>query len=433
MMRVLVLVCLLGDGTMAEEVMAQQVACNAVSARWLHIDANQTLVVTPAALPHTKKRFLNLVTIFGATRTGKSTLLNILAQREVFATAAVPCTSGAHVSSVLGAGFEDSPDVDVAFVDVEGQGDLDPSYDIKLVSPLVLASRVMILNILGAPNRHRALQLLGTLNEAASRLDGKKKDIRSLGLLCHAVSHQYNKAKFNKNNTEGARCGHLLIVVQNRNPSEADSMRSRLLELEDGPAAGFQERNEIRTALIKNFESIRVHPLPVPVTDAMELQSGLVHSTTFEASYLKASADLRSHVLAAVKMPKQVDSTAHLSRELMEGLIDNFVGAVNRGDVDDLVERSMIMLAAQTVEKLLTRYDAAASCFAARGCLYGAFVVAGAAPARRQLTLVRRGVGLEHLELHATELKLEPPSRAHEREHLLDLDQENVRDAQNRL
>ena len=409
MMRVLVLVCLLGDGTMAEEVMAQQVACNAVSARWLHIDANQTLVVTPAALPHTKKRFLNLVTIFGATRTGKSTLLNILAQREVFATAAVPCTSGAHVSSVLGAGFEDSPDVDVAFVDVEGQGDLDPSYDIKLVSPLVLASRVMILNILGAPNRHRALQLLGTLNEAASRLDGKK--IR----------------------TEGARCGHLLIVVQNRNPSEADSMRSRLLELEDGPAAGFQERNEIRTALIKNFESIRVHPLPVPVTDAMELQSGLVHSTTFEASYLKASADLRSHVLAAVKMPKQVDSTAHLSRELMEGLIDNFVGAVNRGDVDDLVERSMIMLAAQTVEKLLTRYDAAASCFAARGCLYGAFVVAGAAPARRQLTLVRRGVGLEHLELHATELKLEPPSRAHEREHLLDLDQENVRDAQNRL
>ena len=123
MMRVLVLVCLLGDGTMAEEVMAQQVACNAVSARWLHIDANQTLVVTPAALPHTKKRFLNLVTIFGATRTGKSTLLNILAQREVFATAAgdVPCTSGAHVSPVLGAGFEASPDVDVAFVDVEGR------------------------------------------------------------------------------------------------------------------------------------------------------------------------------------------------------------------------------------------------------------------------------------------------------------------------
>ena len=335
MVRVLMLACLLGGVMMTREVMAQQVACGAVSARWLHINADQTLVVTPAALPHTKKRFLNLVTIFGATRTGKSTLLNILAQREVFATAAgdVPCTSGAHVSPVLRAEFDDSPDVDVAFVDVEGQGDLDPSYDIKLVSPLVLASRVMIFNILGAPNRHRALQLLGTLNEAASRLDGKK------------------------NSTKGARCGHLLIVVQNRNPSETDSMRSRLLELEDGPEAGFKERNDIRTALTKNFESIRVHPLPVPVTDAMELQSGLVHSTTFEASYLKASAELRSHVLAAVKTPKQVDGTAHLSRELMEGLVDNFVGAVNRGDVDDLVERSMRMLATQTVEKLLTRYD----------------------------------------------------------------------------
>ena len=54
--------------------------------------------------------------------------------------------------------------------------------------------------------------------------------------------------------------------------------------------------------------------------------------------------------------------------------------------------------------------------------LYGAFVVAGAAPDQRQLPFSGGGLALSSggtLNSNAPKLKLEPP-RAHEREHLLD-------------
>lgn len=108
---------------------------------------------------------LNLITIWGAARTGKSFFLNALARADGLfhvSGAMEPCTSGADLcrfvisgsdfargdyaatATASGASVSRSSSVEspmVGFVDVEGQGDRHSSYDILLVTPLLLLSK----------------------------------------------------------------------------------------------------------------------------------------------------------------------------------------------------------------------------------------------------------------------------------------------------
>eukprot|EP00966_Prymnesium_polylepis_P284137 6563910-Prymnesium_polylepis.1 len=245
---------------------AERAVCDAVKTKWLYLNGS-SLNVSSSALPTAAKPYLNLVTIFGAMRTGKSTMLNILANRDVFAAASdlgAPCTSGAHVSPVLDGEFGGILDTDIAFVDVEGHGENTNAYDIKLLSPLMLASRVIIFNIMKVAAPDATLKILGQFKDAAGRL--------------------------RRGNPEGRHhCGHLLIVLQNRDPKDAALTYTRLIEYEDGPKDGFEDRNAIRRGLKDTFESISVHHLPVPVSDANHIEE--VHRlpmTSFRASYLSA-------------------------------------------------------------------------------------------------------------------------------------------------
>lgn len=112
---------------------------------------------------------LNLVTIWGAARTGKSFFLNALARVDGLfhvSGAMEPCTSGADLSTVLrsvhdlakydcatttasGASSSRSSSLGapplVGFVDVEGQGDRHSSYDVLLATPLLLLSKASAL------------------------------------------------------------------------------------------------------------------------------------------------------------------------------------------------------------------------------------------------------------------------------------------------
>ena len=104
---------------------------------------------------------LNLVTIWGHARTGKSYIMNLLARRGkevIFPVLRVfkACTVGADMSkATVGlAPFTQSSDAageeelgeggspEIGFVDVEGQGDRHQSHDILLATPLLLLSKV---------------------------------------------------------------------------------------------------------------------------------------------------------------------------------------------------------------------------------------------------------------------------------------------------
>lgn len=112
-------------------------------------------------LAHTNEP-LNLVTIWGPARTGKSFFMNCLARADnLFRVSGEmePCTIGADMSTTMlglsefaheqGAlahreadASESTAPPAIGFVDVEGQGDRDISYEVLLATPLLLISKV---------------------------------------------------------------------------------------------------------------------------------------------------------------------------------------------------------------------------------------------------------------------------------------------------
>jgi hypothetical protein len=120
---------------------------------------------------------VNLITIFGAARTGKSTLMSLLCgEQGLFRSSAggESFTQGIILanffSSLEAFSSQDggecvSPDsvsvgedgLVVGFVDAEGQGDKGMQYDLKLVSAPVLLSKIVIFNWKGGMQKHEIL------------------------------------------------------------------------------------------------------------------------------------------------------------------------------------------------------------------------------------------------------------------------------------
>ncbi|CAM9866212.1 unnamed protein product [Ectocarpus sp. 12 AP-2014] len=150
---------------------------------------------------------LNLITIWGAARTGKSFFMNALtgvAGNDIFAVAggSHPCTVGAFISTTTHSlsdfgGESGSPtavsssqlsgtnlgaDVqpEIGFVDVEGQGDGHLTYEVKLATPLLLLSKVVFFNWLGQPNKTTMLDRLGMMREAAATIDRSQRRDRQI-------------------------------------------------------------------------------------------------------------------------------------------------------------------------------------------------------------------------------------------------------------
>jgi hypothetical protein len=120
---------------------------------------------------------VNLITIFGAARTGKSTLMSLLCgEQGLFRSSAggesftqgimianfFPSLEafssqdgGECVSPDSGSGGEDG--LVVGFVDAEGQGDRGMQYDLKLISAPVLLSKIVFFNWKGGMQKHEIL------------------------------------------------------------------------------------------------------------------------------------------------------------------------------------------------------------------------------------------------------------------------------------
>jgi hypothetical protein len=103
-------------------------------------------------------QIVNLISIFGRARQGKSFLMNCLAgEHEIFrvSNAKESCTQGIDISdkfsplrefSTVDGGSSQAGESFIGFVDAEGQGDRDVNYDATLVCPILLASKCVIFN-----------------------------------------------------------------------------------------------------------------------------------------------------------------------------------------------------------------------------------------------------------------------------------------------
>lgn len=248
-----------------------------------------------------KKAPVSIVSVFGAARTGKSFLLNCLAGRAGLFPCNnqhLPCTKGCDISgyasklqSIADHANVSMPDsmksARVAWVDCEGSGDQDVSYDTKLAMPLLVSSKVVIFNHKGAPTASSMLDQLSVLARTAEGIEG------------HGHSHNSisgNTSSSSKSNHHPKIFGHLHLVLRDycydtskeeimekilgEEPIPAKIMLPRLAKKSEqdshggikrlvlggghDPSRSAKERNDIRQMLKSSFASINLWLLTQP-------------------------------------------------------------------------------------------------------------------------------------------------------------------------
>ena len=145
--------------------------------------------------------YCNLISIFGRARQGKSFLMNYLAgESDIFkiSNSKDPCTQGIDISATSKTLAEFSgngsssrggggSDIRIGFVDAEGQGDRDVSYDAQLVCPILLASKVVLFNWKGDLQRDDLLKTLGIMEQAAQNVNSEQKGSKATFGHLHIV------------------------------------------------------------------------------------------------------------------------------------------------------------------------------------------------------------------------------------------------------
>ncbi|CAN0201634.1 unnamed protein product [Scytosiphon promiscuus] len=332
--------------------------------------ATQSVRLAKEAGPALKKYFpskkpLNLITIWGEARTGKSFFMNTLVApendgsntssgKDVFAVAggSRPCTVGASIStttrSIEQISSSSSPPLppaaggerrwigwspfeqpspgepepgqqpDIGFVDVEGQGDNGELYDTKLVTPLLLLSKVVIYNWKGLPTRATMLDKLSAMTYAASLLSPEERE---------------------------DSFGHLIILLRDVSSTEEQSAHNRIFGREDETApnssAGdaLKERNEKRKLLEQSFRSTRVCCLPSPHRDIDGERE--IPQAEVSAEFAEKVSELRRTLATDLLEPHRFGDRPIEGGVALATLLAKVCEAANDGS-NDLVPRSMM-------------------------------------------------------------------------------------------
>jgi hypothetical protein len=134
---------------------------------------------------------LNIISIFGRARQGKSFLMNCLAgEEQIFkiSNEKESCTQGIDISdkwmsvtdfSKVYGGSPCEGKLQIGFVDAEGQGDRDVAYDANLVCPILLASKCVIFNWKGDLQKDHIISTLGIMSRAAKNVSLTEEELSS--------------------------------------------------------------------------------------------------------------------------------------------------------------------------------------------------------------------------------------------------------------
>ncbi|KAF0542090.1 e3 ubiquitin-protein ligase [Gigaspora margarita] len=207
-------------------------------------------------LLYTKAESVNLISIFGPARTGKSTLMNILAgvndyDNEIFKTSPdmETVTTGVDISktfvplkefSKLNGNMEVNSNILVGFVDTEGQGNNGDEFDICLFSPILVTSKIVMFWWPGLLQIDTILNSLGAMTNCAKRIT---RDTQ-----CQRQNKPY---------------GHLHIIFRSWNNNKTpEDVKKKLLEPQSVHKEKDKEHNSIRELLNDCFESIDIWLFP---------------------------------------------------------------------------------------------------------------------------------------------------------------------------
>ncbi|POM63551.1 Guanylate-binding protein [Phytophthora palmivora] len=260
---------------------------------------------------------INLISIFGAARQGKSFLMNLLAdQQDLFKISNLrePCTQGVDLSGHFVplssfSSFNGCPSITpkaskgihVGFVDAEGQGDRDITYDSRLVSPVLLSSKVVLFNWKDSLQADRMLNLLAVLARAAQGIE---------------LADGANTKVF----------GHLHLVFRDWSfvNSTPEEVYRDLFQKEKGRSEEVNVRNLARVNLIEAFESINIWLFPAPVANTANLRDK-IRFEQLQKPFQNKLRELRKCLSSQLQQPMkfyQRPLTAKYLSQIMPALVD---------------------------------------------------------------------------------------------------------------
>ncbi|KAI4204161.1 MAG: hypothetical protein LQ350_001352 [Teloschistes chrysophthalmus] len=276
---------------------------------------------------------LNLISVMGPARSGKSTLMNLLAGckvSELFPTypGMETFTKGIYIPTRMlslpdFSALEGDPPVQasdanikVTFVDTEGQGAVGTSYDMSLFSPALISSRVVIYNRTGGLLVEEIINQLGMMTQAAQRLRVASDD--SSGPVFGHLFIMFNQFRLNKTDT-------------------AATLQATLINDEKATDASSQNRNAIRALLRSAFESIQVYILPDQLKE--ESRDALADGTKsflllddFRPKYLEYFKILRAGLSQALVKPRQLTKGVPLTGGALADFMPQFAAAINKAE-----------------------------------------------------------------------------------------------------
>ncbi|CAH0513941.1 unnamed protein product [Peronospora belbahrii] len=312
---------------------------------------------TKQVLEPLNETLINLVSIFGAARQGKSFLMNLLAdQQDLFKISNLrePCTQGIDLSGHFVplsrfSSFNDCPsirskaskDIHIGFVDAEGQGDRDITYDSRLVSPVLLASKVVIFNWKDSLQADRMLNLLAVLARAAQGIE---------------LPDGANTKVF----------GHLHLVFRDWSfvNSTPEEVYRDLFQKEKGRSEEVNVRNLARINLIDAFESINIWLFPAPVANTANLRDK-IRFDQLQQPFQNKLRELRKCLSSQLQRPTkfyQRPLTAKYLSQIMPALVDtlNSDQVIMPESIYSSMVRAEAQAAKQKCEKDISAYCEAA-------------------------------------------------------------------------
>ncbi|GAB7354939.1 hypothetical protein MBLNU459_g5559t2 [Dothideomycetes sp. NU459] len=343
---------------------------------------------------------LNIISVMGPARSGKSTLMNLLAGckvTELFPSypGSVTFTKGVYIPTRLlslpeFSALDGEPTVQasdshikVSFVDTEGQGAVGDAYDMNLFSPALISSRVVIYNRTGGMLTEEILGQLGMMTQSAQRLS--------------ASGDGQGGAP------SGPIFGHLFIIFnQFRLTAKEDAkfLQDLLMTNEEETDSASKTRNKIRQLLRSVFESVQVYILPDALKE--EARDALSDGTKpflllddFRPKYLEYFKVLRTGISNALVRPREITKGVSLNGGALADFMPSFAAAINKAEPLNIPS---IFEAAQNgaINKALNTYAAGLS------TISDAFLKEEAKPTTMLKTLFDQNVSLLLQQLAST-------------------------------
>jgi hypothetical protein len=156
--------------------------------------------------------------------------------------------------------------IKIGFVDAEGQGDRNVTYDATLVCPILLASKCVIFNWKGDLQKDHILETLGIMTKAANNVAATESSSTSLS------TSKKSTAKFS----------HLHIVFRDWQAANSDNKAvfHSLFDPENNSES--ETRDRIRQEVLRSFASVKVWLFDAPTDSVQALKSKLtIDKTTF--------------------------------------------------------------------------------------------------------------------------------------------------------